>query len=239
MYIGIKDFINEFKDEFDSDAKATRKAKSNLKSKGDKATKEAVEEEKIEVLNEWNEKRLVGERIHKELQDKNALNPNTISEEYIKYQGTDLIDTSCNTLKNNTTYLEKKIVSNHHLLIGYSDKVVVKNSFINIEDHKVIDKIYTSSSFFTDTGFKIPATYMYPPIDNLQDCNFYHIALQLSFYMYILWTYNKKMKPGSITINHVILNNKKDRVLRTDKINVPYLRDEVKSMLKYKKLNAS
>ena len=239
MYIGVKDFIDEFKDEFDSDAKATRKAKANLKASGDKATKEAVEEAKIEVLNEWNEKRLTGERIHKQLQDKDALNLDTISEKYVKYQGVDLIDSSCNILKNNTTYLEKKIVSNHHLLIGYSDKVVVKNNFINIEDYKVIDKVYMSSSFFTDTGFKIPATYMYPPIDNLQDCNFNHIALQLSFYMYILWTYNKKLKPGSLIINHVILNNKKEKILRIDKIKVPYLRDEIKNMLKYKKLNAS
>ena len=45
---------------------------------------------------------------------------------------------------------------------------------------------------------------MSPPVDSLDDCNFYHYALQLSIYMYIILKHNPKLKPGKIFIHHIL-----------------------------------
>ena len=121
-------------------------------------------------------------------------------------------------------------------MVGYADDVEIKNNFIKIEDIKTTKAIYKTSGIKTKTGYLVPPTYFYPPISKLQDCNFNEAALQMSIYMYILWTYNKKLKPGKMYIRH-IKTNSFDKVTEQVLIEVPYLREEVKAMLKYKLQN--
>ena len=45
MYIGVKNFISQYKEPFDREAKATKKAKANLKDRGEKSNKETLAEE--------------------------------------------------------------------------------------------------------------------------------------------------------------------------------------------------
>lgn len=237
MYRGIKDFISEFKEVFDKNAKSLKEAKSRLKDRGEKATLDAVKEEQQIVLAEWKKAQDRGIKLHKQIQNKKCKkDKNIIVEGWKKSKKLDSIDISINKLKNNTTYIEKEIVSDKYKLIGYADEVRVKNNYITIEDIKTCSKIYRTSGIKTRTGYIVPPVYYYSPIDKLQSCNFNDAALQMSLYMYLLWIHNKKLKPGKMYIRH-IKTNSFDKITEEELIEVPYLRDEVKLILKYRLQN--
>lgn len=238
MYIGVKEFINGYHEPFDRIAKATNKAKKDLKDRGERATKEMLNKEIELVIAEWDEKIEKGYKAHEFVYKKEIeKNPNIIVGKYKKAEslGSELLNAlEINKLELDKTYLEKQIVSNHNGLIGYIDKLeVTKNGFINITDIKSWEHIYRSSSFVVN-GFRVPPKFFFSPIDNLQDCNYNEVCLQLSIYMYIVWTYNKKLKPGKLCINHLILNED-GKVIDEKIIEVPYLRREVKALLNNKK----
>ena len=87
------------------------------------------------------------------------------------------------------------------------------------------------------------------PLSHLDDCNFSHYALQLSIYMYIIIKHNPKLKPGNMFIHHVQFEEEGkdeygypihkytpegDPVLKElVQIPVPYLKDEVISLIHY------
>lgn len=229
-YKGVKNFIADFKEPINF----KRKAKERLKEEGETATKKAVEEMEIILKKEYEEAGNRGKELHSKIQDKKTKTKNYIIEGWEDSSKENLApDSSINILKNNTSYIEKKIVSDKYKLIGYSDEVNVIKNFINIEDIKTTKKIYRSSAIRLKNGFVLPPKYYYSPIDNIQDCNFYQAALQMSLYMYILWTYNKKLKPGKLQIRHIKTNDK-DEILEEELIEVPYLLEEVKKMLKHR-----
>jgi hypothetical protein len=134
-------------------------------------------------------------------------------------------------------------------LCGQSDLVEVVNGKVNITDYKTNKKIDTES-YVNWEG--IPDK-MLPPVDSLDDCHFYHYALQLSIYMYIILKHNPKLKPGRIFIHHVIFEveaednwgypvTKKDEngdpvIKEVKAIAVPYLVDEVQAIIHYMKDN--
>ena len=94
---------------------------------------------------------------------------------------------------------------------------------------------------------------MLDPVGHLDDCNFNHYALQLSIYMYIILKHNPKLRPGRIFIHHITFEQDaedeygypvtaKDSygnpiVKEVIPIAVPYLVDEVISILHYIKDN--
>lgn len=240
MYIGVKELISNYKKPFDRVTKATKKAKANLKERGEKASGEILQEEVELVLAEWDEKTLNGQKAHDVINKKQLTkDPSIIVSQYEKHDADSNIeiDAGINILERNKRYIEKQIVSNHHYIIGYADLVeVTRDGYINIEDYKTWDKIYRTSAFLIDNGFKVPATYFFPPISHIQDTNYWAACLQLSIYMYILWTYNKKLKPGKLYIRHIPLNDK-GMIIDETLIEVPYLREEVKNILKNMKLN--
>jgi hypothetical protein len=229
-YKGVKNFIADFKEPINF----KRKAKERLKEEGETATKKAVEEMEIILKKEYEEAGNRGKELHSKIQDKKTKTKNYIIEGWEDSSKENLSpDSSINILKNNTSYIEKKIVSDKYKLIGYSDEVNVIKNFINIEDIKTTKKIYRSSAIRLKNGFVLPPKYYYSPIDNIQDCNFYQAALQMSLYMYILWTYNKKLKPGKLQIRHIKTNDRNE-ILEEELIEVPYLLEEVKKMLKHR-----
>jgi len=91
------------------------------------------------------------------------------------------------------------------------------------------------------------------PVHHLDDCHINHYALQLSIYMYIILKHNPKLKPGNIFIHHVvfeqqsedkngypvykILPNGDPVVTEVIPIELPYLRDEVISIMQWLKDN--
>jgi hypothetical protein len=130
-------------------------------------------------------------------------------------------------------------------ICGQSDLVEVVNGKVNIIDYKTNKKIDTES--YVDWEGK--SEKMNPPLDSLDDCNFYHYALQLSIYMYIILKHNPKLKPGRIFIHHIVFEIEKEDewgypVTKTDEngepivkevkpISIPYLVDEVLAIFHY------
>jgi len=128
-------------------------------------------------------------------------------------------------------------------ICGQSDLVEVVNGRVHIIDYKT-NKEIVKESFKDWEGI---SKKLLPPLDNLDDCNFYHYALQLSIYMYIIIKHNPKLKPGKIFIHHIKFEEEgKDEygypitkyspegdpiVKEVIPIEVPYLKEEVISVI--------
>lgn len=237
--IGVKKFIEEFKTPFNREAKALAKAKRILSKEYTKPTKEQIEEEKLKILGEWERKTDRGVDYQQKLCVKESKNnPNVVLE--TRFKNEELIDIqdfkSVCKLENGKTYLEKFLCSKKYGILGYADKIAVKRSAIDITDNKVVDKIYRTGNFKTSNGFKVEGEKMFPPLNHLYQCNYNDFVLQLSLLMYLAWENNKHLKIGKLYINHVKMNDS-DKILDTELIEVPYMKEEVIKMLKYKKLN--
>jgi hypothetical protein len=85
-------------------------------------------------------------------------------------------------------------------ICGQSDLVEVVNSTVNITDYKTNKKI-DKESYVNWEGI---SKKMLAPVAHLDDCNFYHYALQLSIYMYIIIKHNPKLKPGRMFLHHIV-----------------------------------
>ena len=130
-------------------------------------------------------------------------------------------------------------------ICGQSDLVEVVNGKVNIIDYKT-NKEIKKESYVNWEGV---SDKMAPPVDSLDDCNFYHYALQLSIYMYIILKHNPKLKPGRIFIHHITFEIEKEDdwgypVTKKDEngepvvkevipMAVPYLIDEVLAIFHY------
>lgn len=130
-------------------------------------------------------------------------------------------------------------------ICGQSDLVEVVNGKVNIIDYKT-NKEIKKESYVSWEGV---SDKLAPPVDSLDDCNFYHYALQLSIYMYIILKHNPKLKPGRIFIHHITFEvegednwgypiSKRDHngdpiVKEVIPIAIPYLIDEVLAIFHY------
>lgn len=136
-------------------------------------------------------------------------------------------------------------------LCGQADRIEVVQDLVNVDDYKTNKKIETKGY----TNWEGVTKKMLPPIEHVDDCNLMHYALQLSTYMYIILKHNHNLKPGKLTIQHVIFELvEKDEfgfpVVAVDEVGnpivkevvpyeVPYLKEEVAAMINYFKLNPS
>lgn len=134
-------------------------------------------------------------------------------------------------------------------ICGQSDLVEVVNGKVNIIDYKTNKEIKTESF----VNWEGASDKMMFPIDNLDDCNFNHYAIQLSVYMYMILKHNPKLKPGRIFIHHVTFevesedefgypivkrdNHGEPVVKEVIPMAVPYLVDEVTALMHYIKEN--
>lgn len=130
-------------------------------------------------------------------------------------------------------------------ICGQSDLVEVVNGKVNIIDYKT-NKEIKKESYVSWEGV---SDKLAPPVDSLDDCNFYHYALQLSIYMYIILKHNPKLKPGRIFIHHITFEvegedkwgypiSKRDHngdpiVKEVIPMAIPYLIDEVLAIFHY------
>lgn len=135
---------------------------------------------------------------------------------------------------------------------GQSDLVEVVDGKVYITDYKTNKEIKTA-------GFKnwegVTAK-MNPPVSHLDDCNYNHYALQLSTYMYMILKHNPKLDFGGMMIHHIQFEEKDQTdmygypitmltpegnpiVKRVVEYAVPYLRDEVISILHHLQDNPS
>jgi hypothetical protein len=130
-------------------------------------------------------------------------------------------------------------------ICGQSDLVEVVNGKVNIIDYKT-NKEIKKESYVNWEGISDKMTH---PVNNLDDCNFYHYALQLSIYMYIILKHNPKLRPGNIFIHHITFEVEKEDqwgypiaklddngdpiVKEVIPMEIPYLVDEVHAIIHY------
>lgn len=85
-------------------------------------------------------------------------------------------------------------------ICGQSDLVEVVDGFVHITDYKTNKEIKVEGF----TNWEGLTQKMAPPVSHLDDCNLNHYALQLSIYMYAILKHNPKLKPGTLTIHHIL-----------------------------------
>ena len=130
-------------------------------------------------------------------------------------------------------------------ICGQSDLVEVVEGKVTVIDYKT-NKEIKMQSYKDWEGISQKMRF---PLSHLDDCNFNHYALQLSIYMYIILKHNPKLRPGNMFIHHVQFeeegkdkhgypitkySNEGDPILKDlVQIPVPYLKDEVMSLIHY------
>ena len=130
-------------------------------------------------------------------------------------------------------------------ICGQSDLVEVVNGKVTVIDYKT-NKEIKMNSYKDWEGISQKMQF---PLSHIEDCNFNHYALQLSIYMYIIIKHNPKLRPGNMFIHHVQFEEEsKDEygypihkytldgdpvVKELVQIPVPYLKDEVISLIHY------
>lgn len=113
-------------------------------------------------------------------------------------------------------------------IAGQVDLIVKSGNDIWIIDHKSNKKIDLTSGFDTKTKSNTKMKY---PLNNLQDCNFYHYTLQLSTYAWML----QKINPNFV-IKDLILNHY-DHEGNNTLYHCEYLKHDVEKMLYHYKKN--
>lgn len=132
---------------------------------------------------------------------------------------------------------------------GQSDLVEIADNVVYITDYKTNKEIKTSS-FVNWEGL---SQKMGHPVSHLDDCNYFHYALQLSIYMYMIIKHNPKLKPGSLIIHHVLFETESEDEFGypVTKLNaqgepivkeiipftLPYLKEEVIAIFNWLKTN--
>lgn len=105
---------------------------------------------------------------------------------------------------------------------GQIDLIVKDGNEITIIDWKTNKKIDQESYFDRNTKKRQMMKF---PLDNIQDCNFYHYTLQLSLYAYLLQNINPKFKIKKLVIIHF------DHDGNETEYQCEYLKEDVARML--------
>lgn len=107
-------------------------------------------------------------------------------------------------------------------LAGQIDLLIKDNDDITILDWKTNSKIDKESYFDRSTKKRQMMKF---PLDNIQDCNFYHYTLQLSLYAYLLQKINPKFKIKKLAIIHFDHNGNETEY------ECQYLKEDVERLL--------
>ncbi len=256
-FVSVTTLIHEFTQPFDKEFWSAYKALERLLSKEDWAiekksllntkkfdkvllelhgiSEDDFNKEQQAILDEWGEENRKscerGTRIHAELENSFYTKKNNI--DISKYH----IGGKFECVKGRTEldlengiypeYLIHRISEDGKLRIaGQIDLLVKKGNKLIIGDFKTNKKIETKSFFNQKT--KTSATMKYP-LNNLQDCNYYHYCLQLSTYAWMLQKMNPKFEIEDLVLIHY------DHQDNMTVYHLPYLKDDVIRMLNFYK----
>ncbi len=109
-------------------------------------------------------------------------------------------------------------------IAGQIDLLVKKGNSITIGDYKTNKKIETKSFFDSKIRSSVKMKF---PLNNLDDCNYYHYCLQLSTYAYIIESYNPDFTIEELVLVHF------DHQDNMTVYKLPYLKKEVERMLSF------
>lgn len=242
-WVSVTSFIGNFKQPFDADKIALKSSKSK-KSKWYGMTPEEIKEA-------WNNESLrattLGTWYH------NCRETDICSFETMERHGKTIpvfktienqgVKFSPNQKLVDGVYPELMVYLKSAGLCGQSDLVEVIDGQVHITDYKTNKEIKMEGF----TNWEGITTKMNFPVNHLDDCNVNHYALQLSMYMYIILKHNPKLKPGTLTIHHIVfetvdtdkfgnpitaLDTNGDPIVKDIvQYTLPYLKSEVISLL--------
>lgn len=122
-------------------------------------------------------------------------------------------------------YLISYVTSDGRMAIaGQIDLLVKKGNKIIIADWKTNKKIETKSFFNQKTKASVKMQY---PLNNLDDVNYWHYAMQLSTYAWMMQKLNSEYEIEDLVLVHF------DHEGYMTVYHMPYLKDEVIRMLRY------
>jgi hypothetical protein len=112
---------------------------------------------------------------------------------------------------------------------GQTDKMIILNNVLYVDDFKTNKEIKME-------GYD--GAMMINGLEHIPDSNYWHYALQLSFYSRKMLKKNPHLTLGGLTIDHVIFEEKgKDKygypITRRDEKGIPIVKDIVKYRLPY------
>lgn len=244
-WISVTSFVGLFKQKFDATAQAIKSSK-NKKSKWYNLSVE-------EILEAWESegKRAtdLGSWYHDQ-REKDLSNHLTLQRSGVDipiilpiYEGNLKVAPSQKLVEG--IYPEHFVYLKSAGLCGQSDRVEVVKDVVDIIDYKTNKEIRLQSF----KNFEGISQKMIGPVSHLDDCNFYHYALQLSIYMYIILKHNPRLKPGKLSLHHVIFEEEgRDKydypIAKVDDqgnpivkdvvvYDVPYLKAEVIAMINW------
>tara|TARA_R100001463_G_scaffold26759_4_gene62458 strand:+ start:5766 stop:6599 length:834 start_codon:yes stop_codon:yes gene_type:complete len=249
-WTSVTSFVGLFKPKFDAEGQAKKSCK-NKRSKWYGMTPK-------EILDAWNgesERAIeLGNWYHNQ-REENLCEFSTIEREGVEVPIIrPIIDKSGTKIApdqklSDGVYPEHFVYLKSLGICGQADLVTIVNNKINIIDYKTNKEI-------KEKGFKNwegITSKMYNPVSHLDDCNLKHYNLQLSLYAYIIKKHNPKLKIGDLQIQHVTFekkgenkfgypiteyNDQGEPVIKDIKIyNLPYLKSEVQSIIKWLKDN--
>lgn len=124
---------------------------------------------------------------------------------------------------------ELRVWNHENLIAGTIDQpIIYPHRKFKIGDHK------------TNLEIKFENKYqnMYAPIEHIEDCNYWHYALQLSIYAWMLEQFGYELLPDGLEIYHYNLEavGKDFRIIDEHTYPVPYLKKEIIDILAYEKL---
>jgi ATP-dependent exoDNAse (exonuclease V) beta subunit len=242
-WISVTSFISNFKQPFDADKIALKTSKSK-KSKWYGMTPEEIKQAwanealRATTLGTWYHNCRESDICSLETIERHG---NTVSIfKPIEIEGTKF---SPNQKLTDGVYPEHMVYLKSAGLCGQSDLVEVINGEVHITDYKTNKEIKTEGF----TNWEGVTTKMNSPVAHLDDCNVNHYALQLSLYMYIILKHNPRLKPGVLTIHHILfeevgkdkfgnpitaLDTNGDPIVKDIiQYDLPYLKSEVISIL--------
>lgn len=242
-WTSVTSFIGQFKQKFDADAVAEKVAK-NKRSKWYGMTKQEIldtwkaESDRAITLGNWYHNQREADLLSLETIGRNG----TEVPIYRPLINDDGFKIAPSQRLGNGVYPEHFVYLKSAGLCGQSDYVEVVDGYVNIIDYKTNKEIKTES-FKNYEGI---SQKMNAPLGHLDDCNYNHYNLQLSVYMYIILRHNPKLKPGTMSIHHVMFEqagtdangypinthiNGEPVVQDVVIYDMPYLKDEVLSLV--------
>lgn len=244
-WTSVTSVVSMFKEPFDADAIAAKSSK-NRKSKWYGMSPETIKEV---WKNEATKATMLGTWYHNQ-RESDLLECESITREGFKLKIVKPIEN--NGLKqapeqklDNGIYPEHFVYLKSSGICGQSDRVEVVNGFVNIYDYKT-NKEIKKESYVNWEGI---SKKMLSPVSHLDDSNYWHYALQLSFYMYIIIKHNPKLKPGKLCLDHVIfeddgLDKDGNKIYKLDidghpilkqiiTYELPYLKSEIISIINH------
>lgn len=250
-WISVTSLISKLKQPFDADAQAAKSSKS----KGKKWSGIPVQEIKNAWTGEAKRATDLGTWYHNQresdLCELKTINIADVEVPIFKPTIVDGLKYSPSQKLVNGLYPEHFMFLKSVGICGQADGVSVVNDIVNIFDYKT-NKELKMEGF---TNWEGVTTMMQSPVAHLQDCHISHYNLQLSIYMYMILKHNPKLKPGKLTVHHIVfeeagrdkfdypitaLDERGEPILKEVIYHeLPYLKSEVITLMNWLKNNKS